>query len=67
MNARGNSLLMEEKERNKVNKTLPRVEEELHALIKGTNALMDQFFFRSFLSVRSFPRLFGLACSSLCI
>ena len=32
MNARGNSLLMEEKERNKVNKTLPRVEEELHKM-----------------------------------
>lgn len=35
MNARGNSLLMEEKERNKVNKTLPRIEEELHGLIKA--------------------------------
>jgi len=34
MNARGNSLLMEEKERNKVNKQLPRVEQELHQLIK---------------------------------
>ena len=27
MNARGNNLLMEEKERNKVNKALPRLEE----------------------------------------
>ncbi|XP_023336270.1 protein regulator of cytokinesis 1 [Eurytemora carolleeae] len=34
MNARGNSLLLEEKERNKVNKNLPRVEQELHQLIK---------------------------------
>jgi len=33
MNARGNSLLMEEKERNKVNKALPRVEEDLKRLI----------------------------------
>jgi len=33
MNARGNSLLMEEKERNKVNKTLPRLEQELEELI----------------------------------
>lgn len=33
MNARGNSLLMEEKERNKVNKALPRIEEELQELI----------------------------------
>merc|ERR1719233_1598152 len=34
MNARGNSLLQEEKERNKVNKELPRIEEELHELIE---------------------------------
>ena len=34
MNARGNSLLQEEKERNKVNKALPRIEEELHKLIE---------------------------------
>jgi len=34
MNARGNSLLMEEKERNKVNKQLPRVEAELGRLIE---------------------------------
>jgi len=34
MNARGNSLLQEEKERNKVNKALPRIEEELHELIE---------------------------------
>ena len=33
MNARGNSLLREEKERNKVNKALPRIEEELQELI----------------------------------
>lgn len=33
MNARGNSLLQEEKERNKVNKALPRVEGELQELI----------------------------------
>jgi hypothetical protein len=35
MNARGNSLLIEEKERNKVNKTLPKLETELHQLIQG--------------------------------
>merc|ERR1719233_357922 len=34
MNARGNSLLQEEKERNKVNKALPRIEQELHELIE---------------------------------
>jgi len=34
MNARGNSLLQEEKERNKVNKALPRLEEELQDLIE---------------------------------
>ena len=34
MNARGNSLLQEEKERNKVNRALPRIEEELHELIE---------------------------------
>jgi len=34
MNARGTALLEEEKERNKVNKTLPRVEQELHELIQ---------------------------------
>ena len=33
MNSRGNQLLMEEKERNKVNKALPRIEQELHELI----------------------------------
>ena len=33
MNARGNSLHLEEKERNKVNKALPRIEQELHELI----------------------------------
>ena len=33
MNARGNSLLLEEKERNKVNKALPRIEQELQELI----------------------------------
>eukprot|EP00092_Neocalanus_flemingeri_P102604 GFUD01131245.1.p1 GENE.GFUD01131245.1~~GFUD01131245.1.p1 ORF type:complete len:662 (-),score=174.00 GFUD01131245.1:409-2394(-) len=33
MNARGNSLLVEEKERNKVNKALPRIEQELQELI----------------------------------
>ena len=31
--ARGYSMLKEEKERNKVNKALPRLEEELHELI----------------------------------
>merc|ERR1712112_727340 len=33
LNARGTSLLVEEKERNKVNKALPRVEQELENLI----------------------------------
>jgi len=33
LNARGTSLLVEEKERNKVNKALPRVEQELEQLI----------------------------------
>ena len=35
MNARGNALLLEEKERKFVNKQLPKVEEELHLLIRG--------------------------------
>lgn len=34
MNTRGNTLLLEEKERNKVNKALPRIEQELHELIE---------------------------------
>jgi len=33
LNARGSNLLMEEKERNKVNKTLPKLEQELETLI----------------------------------
>jgi len=33
MNSRGNNLLKEERERSKVNKDLPRIEEELHELI----------------------------------
>jgi hypothetical protein len=36
MSARGNALLLEEKERNKVNRMLPKLEQELHALIAGT-------------------------------
>ena len=35
MNTRGNTLLLEEKERNRVNKALPRIEQELHELIEG--------------------------------
>jgi hypothetical protein len=35
MNARGNCLLVEEKERNKVNKLLPKLEKELQDLIEG--------------------------------
>ena len=35
MNARGNSLLIEEKERNRVNKLLPKLEKELQDLIQG--------------------------------
>ena len=35
MNARGNALLIEERERKLVNKQMPKIEQELHALIKG--------------------------------
>eukprot|EP00088_Acartia_fossae_P036976 TRINITY_DN3816_c0_g1_i5.p1 TRINITY_DN3816_c0_g1~~TRINITY_DN3816_c0_g1_i5.p1 ORF type:complete len:685 (-),score=168.86 TRINITY_DN3816_c0_g1_i5:182-2236(-) len=34
MNARGNALLIEEKERKLVNKQMPKIEQELHSLIK---------------------------------
>merc|ERR1719219_970108 len=44
MNARGNNLLMEEKERNKVNKALPRLEEELHDLIAAWEAKQGREF-----------------------
>merc|ERR1719251_746166 len=44
MNARGNNLLMEEKERNKVNKALPRLEEELHELIAAWEAAQGREF-----------------------
>lgn len=55
MNARGNSLLMEEKERNKVNKTLPRLEQELEELIcdwekqQGSRFLVGGVSFTHFL------------------
>jgi len=35
MHARGNALLLEEKERNRVNRMLPKLEQELHGLIAG--------------------------------
>lgn len=38
INARGNALLLEEKERKFVNKQLPKVEEELHILIRDWEA-----------------------------
>ena len=44
MNARGNNLLMEEKERNKVYKTLPRLEAELHELISNWEAAQGREF-----------------------
>merc|ERR1719219_308016 len=44
MNARGNNLLLEEKERNKVNKALPRLEEELHDLIAAWEANQGREF-----------------------
>ena len=44
MNARGNNLLMEEKERNKVNKALPRLEAELHELISNWEAAQGREF-----------------------
>ena len=44
MNARGNNLLMEEKERNKVNKALPRLEAELHELISSWEAAEGREF-----------------------
>jgi len=44
INARGNSLLMEEKERNKVNKALPRLEQELHDLIANWEAEQGREF-----------------------
>jgi len=54
MNARGNNLLQEEKERNKVNKQLPRVESELCRLIeewevsKGTKFLVGGCDFKEY-------------------
>lgn len=44
MNARGNSLLIEEKERNKVNKALPKLEKELHDLIQEWEETSGQTF-----------------------
>lgn len=44
MNARGNALLLEEKERNRVNKMLPRLEQELHSLIAEWEAEHGQTF-----------------------
>ena len=44
MNARSNNLLQEEKERNKVNNALPKIEKELHELIEAwENANGGQF------------------------
>ena len=36
MNARGNALLIEEQERKRVNKQLPKTENDLHQRIRGT-------------------------------
>jgi len=44
LNARGTSLLVEEKERNKVNKALPRVEQELENLIADWERLHQTQF-----------------------
>merc|ERR1712240_429861 len=44
LNARGKSLLVEEKERNKVNKALPRVEQELENLIADWERLHQTQF-----------------------
>merc|ERR1719334_1569450 len=44
LNARGTSLLVEEKERNKVNKALPRVEQELEDLIADWERLHQTQF-----------------------
>merc|ERR1712013_928387 len=44
LNARGKSLLVEEKERNKVNKALPRVEQELEDLIADWERLHQTQF-----------------------
>jgi len=44
LNARGTSLLVEEKERNKVNKALPRVEQELESLIADWERLHQTQF-----------------------
>ena len=47
LNARGSNLLMEEKERNKVNKTLPKVEQELETLIGDWERVhQEQFLVR---------------------
>ena len=52
MNARGNALLEEEKERNRVNKQLPKIEGELNKLIeqwelsKGTKFLVSGVDFK---------------------
>ena len=44
MNARGDDLLMEEKERNRVNRVLPRLEAELHELISSWEAAQGREF-----------------------
>merc|ERR1719436_627790 len=44
MNSRGNNLLLEEKERSKVNKALPRLEQELHELIAAWEVTQGREF-----------------------
>ena len=66
MNARGTVLLEEEKERNKVNKTLPRVEQELHGLIQqweqdhGTDFRVRGVSFATFIEEQKEEHLRGL-------
>merc|ERR1719445_19297 len=66
MNARGTALLEEEKERNKVNKTLPRVEQELHELIQqweqehGRDLRVSAVSFAAFIEEQKEEHLRGL-------
>merc|ERR1719334_242471 len=54
LNARGTSLLVEEKERNKVNKALPRVEQELEQLIGDWETLHRTQFLMGGVSLKDF-------------
>ena len=59
MNARGNSLLIEEKERNRVNKLLPKLEKELQDLIQGMDNMDIVGSFREVRTVERPGQLFG--------